>query len=105
MRRLFRGGAYSRTVLIRRRRLFRGGTYLVFGLFGAALIRRRRLFKDGAYSEVALIQGRRLFGGGFKPFICEMRLREYKSTLIDKGLNYFISVKLLILETIVSQRP
>ena len=42
---------------------------------------------------------------GFKPFICEMRLREYKSTLIDKGLNYFISVKLLILETIVSQRP
>ena len=21
---------------------------------------------------------------GFKPFICEMRLREYKSTLIDK---------------------
>ena len=42
---------------------------------------------------------------GFKPFICEMRLREYKSTLIDKSLNYFISVKLLILETIVSQRP
>ena len=41
----------------------------------------------------------------FKPFICEMRLREYKSTLIDKGLNYFISVKLLILETIVFQRP
>ena len=41
----------------------------------------------------------------FKPFICEMRLREYKSTLIDKGLNYFISVKLLILETIVPQRP
>ena len=40
----------------------------------------------------------------FKPFICEMRLREY-STLIDKGLDYFISVKLLILETIVSQRP
>ena len=35
----------------------------------------------------------------------EMRLRKYKSTLIDKGLNYFISVKLLILETIVSQRP
>ena len=31
--------------------------------------------------------------------------REYKATLIDKGLNYFISVKLLILETIVSQRP
>ena len=30
---------------------------------------------------------------------------EYKSTLIDKGLNYSISVKLLILETIVSQRP
>ena len=42
---------------------------------------------------------------GFKPFISEMRLREYKSTLIDKGLNYFISVKLLILEAIVSQRP
>ena len=42
---------------------------------------------------------------GFKPFICEIRLRKYKSTLIDKGLNYFISVKLLILETIVSQRP
>ena len=42
---------------------------------------------------------------GFKPFICEMRLREYKSTLIDKGLNYFVSVKLLLLETIVSQRP
>ena len=42
---------------------------------------------------------------GFKPFICERRLREYKSTLIDKGLNCFISVKLLILETIVSQRP
>ena len=42
---------------------------------------------------------------GFKPFICERRLREYKSTLINKGLNYFISVKLLILETIVSQRP
>ena len=42
---------------------------------------------------------------GFKPFICEMRLCEYKSTLIDKCLNYFISVKLLILETIVSQRP
>ena len=42
---------------------------------------------------------------GFKQFICEMRLREYKLTLIDKGLNYFISVKLLILETIVSQRP
>ena len=41
---------------------------------------------------------------GFKPFICERRLREYKSTLIDKGLNCFISVKLLILETIVSQR-
>ena len=41
----------------------------------------------------------------FKPFICEMRLREYKSILIDKGLNYFISVKLLIHETIVSQRP
>ena len=34
-----------------------------------------------------------------------MRLRKYKSTLIDKGLYYFISVKLLILETIVSQRP
>ena len=34
-----------------------------------------------------------------------MRLCKYKSTLIDKGLNYFISVKLLILETIVSQRP
>ena len=34
-----------------------------------------------------------------------MRLREYKSTLIEKGLNCFISVKLLILETIVSQRP
>ena len=42
---------------------------------------------------------------GFKPFICEMRLREYKSTLSDKGLNYLISVKFLILETIVSQRP
>ena len=42
---------------------------------------------------------------GFKSFICEMRLRKYKSTLIDKGLNYFVSVKLLILETIVSQRP
>ena len=42
---------------------------------------------------------------GCKPFISEMRLREYKSTLIDKGLNYFISVKLLILETIVPQRP
>ena len=42
---------------------------------------------------------------GFKPFICEMRHREYKSTLIDKGLNYLISVKLLILETIVSQLP
>ena len=42
---------------------------------------------------------------GFKPFTCEMRLRKYKSTLIDKGLYYFISVKLLILETIVSQRP
>ena len=42
---------------------------------------------------------------GFKPFICEMRLREYKSTLIDKGLNYLISVKLLMLETILSQRP
>ena len=42
---------------------------------------------------------------GFKPFVCEMRLREYKSTLIDKGLNYFILVKLLTLETIVSQRP
>ena len=42
---------------------------------------------------------------GFKPFIREMRLREYKSTLIDKGLNYFISVKLLILETVLSQRP
>ena len=42
----------------------------------------------------------------FKPFICEIRLREYKSTLIDKGLNYFISViKLLILETIVFQHP
>ena len=27
---------------------------------------------------------------------------KYKSTLIDKGLNYFISVKLLILKTIVS---
>ena len=37
---------------------------------------------------------------GFKPFICEMRLREYKLTLIDKGLNYFF-----VLETIVSQRP
>ena len=34
-----------------------------------------------------------------------MRLREYKSTLIGKGLNYFISAELLILETIVSQRP
>ena len=34
-----------------------------------------------------------------------MRLREYKSTVIDKDLNYFISVKLLILETTVSQRP
>ena len=34
-----------------------------------------------------------------------MRLPEYKSALIDKGLSYFISVKLLILETIVSQRP
>ena len=33
----------------------------------------------------------------------EMRLREYKSTLIVKGLNYFIEVKLLILETSVSQ--
>ena len=33
----------------------------------------------------------------------KMRLHEYKSTLIDKGLNYFISVKLLILETTVSQ--
>ena len=42
---------------------------------------------------------------GFRPFTCEIRLREYKSTLSDKGLNYFISVKLLILETIVSQRP
>ena len=42
---------------------------------------------------------------GFKSFICEMRLRKYKSTLIDKGLNYFISGKLRILETIVSQRP
>ena len=42
---------------------------------------------------------------GFKLFICEMRVREYKSTLIDKGLSYSISVKLLILETIVSQRP
>ena len=42
---------------------------------------------------------------GFKPFLCEMRLREYKSTLINKGLNYSISVKLLILETIVSQHP
>ena len=42
---------------------------------------------------------------GFKPFICEIRLPEHKSILIDKGLNYFISVKLLILETIVSQRP
>ena len=42
---------------------------------------------------------------GCKPFICEMRHREYKLTLIDKGLNYFISVKLLIVETIVSQRP
>ena len=42
---------------------------------------------------------------GFKPFMCEMRLREYKSTLIEKGLNYFISVKLLILETTASQRP
>ena len=42
---------------------------------------------------------------GFKPFICEMRLSKYKSTLINKGLNYFISVKLLILETIMSQRP
>ena len=30
---------------------------------------------------------------GFKPFIWEMRLREYKSALIDKGLNYFISVE------------
>ena len=29
---------------------------------------------------------------GFKPFIREMRLREYKSTLMDKGLNYFISI-------------
>ena len=38
---------------------------------------------------------------GFKPFICEMSPREYKSTLIDKGLNYLISVKLLILEAIV----
>ena len=47
----------------------------------------------------------KLADGVLKPFICEMRLREYKSTLIDKGLNYFISVKLLILETIVSQRP
>ena len=34
-----------------------------------------------------------------------MRLREYKSTLVDKGLNYFISVKLQILVTSVSQRP
>ena len=42
---------------------------------------------------------------GFKSFICEMRLRDYKSTIIDKGLNYSSSVKLLILETIVSQRP
>ena len=33
---------------------------------------------------------------GFKPFICEMRLREYKATFIDKGLNYFISVKLVM---------
>ena len=42
---------------------------------------------------------------GFKTFICEMRLREYKPTLINKGLDYIISVKLLILEIIVSQRP
>ena len=41
----------------------------------------------------------------FKPFIWEMRLREYKSTVIDKGLNYFISVKLLILVTNVSPAP
>ena len=37
---------------------------------------------------------------GFKRFISEMRLREYKSTLIDKGLKKSISVK-----PIVSQRP
>ena len=30
-----------------------------------------------------------------------MWLREYKWTLIDKGLNYFIPVQLPILETIV----
>ena len=43
---------------------------------------------------------------GFKPFICEIRLPEYKSTLMHRQrLNYIISVKLLILETIVSQRP
>ena len=47
----------------------------------------------------------KLGDGVLKPFICEMRLCEYKSTLIDKCLNYFISVKLLILETIVSQHP
>ena len=40
---------------------------------------------------------------GFKPFICEMRLREYKSTLIDKGLNYISSVELL--EAVVPQCP
>ena len=32
-------------------------------------------------------------------------LREYKSTHVDKGLNYFISVNLLILVTSVSRRP
>ena len=34
-----------------------------------------------------------------------MKLCKYKSTLVYKDLNYFISFKLLILETIVSQRP
>ena len=31
---------------------------------------------------------------GFKPLMWEIRFREYKSTHVDKGLNYFISVKL-----------
>ena len=48
----------------------------------------------------------KLADGVFNRFnICEMRLLEYKLTLIDKGFNYFISFKLLILETIVSQHP
>ena len=38
-------------------------------------------------------------------FMWEIGLREYKFTQIDKVLNYFISVKLLILITSVSQRP